>query len=194
MELTTQEKIIEAARNVFTKKGYSATRTRDIAEESGLNLALINYHFQSKDNLFKIVILEKFEVLFGMISPILSDAEISLEEKIESLVSNYTKLLLDNENLPIFVLNELKSNEQIFEKVLQNARMLSQPIIEKQLKERGFKISTINFIMNIVSLTLFPFISKPLFVSSGLLQEEEFTNFVMDRKQHIPTWVMNTLK
>ena len=82
----------------------------------------------------------------------------------------------------------------IFEKVLQNARMLSQPIIEKQLKERGFKISTINFIMNIVSLTLFPFISKPLFVSSGLLQEEEFTNFVMDRKQHIPTWVMNTLK
>lgn len=194
MELTTQEKIIEAARTVFTKKGYSATRTRDIAEESGLNLALINYHFQSKDNLFKIVILEKFEVLFGMISPILSDTEISLEEKIESLVSNYTKLLLDNEHLPIFVLNELKSNEQIFEKVLQNARMLSQPIIEKQLKERGFKISTINFIMNIVSLTLFPFISKPLFVSSGLLQEEEFTNFVMDRKQHIPTWVMNTLK
>ena len=194
MELTTQEKIIKAARTVFTKKGYSATRTRDIAEESGLNLALINYHFQSKDNLFKIVILEKFEVLFGMISPILSDTEISLEEKIESLVSNYTKLLLDNENLPIFVLNELKSNEQIFEKVLQNARMLSQPIIEKQLKERGFKISTINFIMNIVSLTLFPFISKPLFVSSGLLQEEEFTNFVMDRKQHIPTWVMNTLK
>ena len=194
MELTTQEKIIKAARTVFTKKGYSATRTRDIAEESGLNLALINYHFQSKDNLFKIVILEKFEVLFGMISPILSDVEISLEEKIESLVSNYTKLLLDNENLPIFVLNELKSNEQIFEEVLQNARMLSQPIIEKQLKERGFKISTINFIMNIVSLTLFPFISKPLFVSSGLLQEEEFTNFVMDRKQHIPTWVMNTLK
>ena len=194
MELTTQEKIIKAARTVFTKKGYSATRTRDIAEESGLNLALINYHFQSKDNLFKIVILEKFEVLFGMISPILSDVEISLEEKIESLVSNYTKLLLDNENLPIFVLNELKSNEQIFEKVLQNARMLSQPIIEKQLKERGFKISTINFIMNIVSLTLFPFISKPLFVSSGLLQEEEFTNFVMDRKQHIPTLVMNTLK
>ena len=194
MELTTQEKIIEAARTVFTKKGYSAARTRDIAEESGLNLALINYHFQSKDNLFKIVILEKFEMLFGMISPILSDTEISLEVKVETLVSNYTKLLLDNEHLPIFVLNELKSNEKIFEKVLQNARMLSQPIIENQLKERGFKISTINFIMNIVSLTLFPFISKPLFVSSGLLQEEEFTNFVMDRKQHIPTWVMNTLK
>lgn len=191
--LTTQQKIITAARIVFTKKGYSATRTRDIAEESGINLALINYHFKSKDNLFEIVILEKFEELFGMINPILSDTQISLEEKIESLVTNYTNLLLANEDLPIFVLNELKTNECILEKALQNARMLSQPIIEKQLRERGFKISTLNFIMNTVSLTLFPFLSKPLFVSSGLLKEKEFSNFVMDRKQHIPTWVMNTL-
>ncbi len=194
MDLTTEEKIIEAARTIFTQKGFSATRTRDIAEEAGINLALINYHFKSKDNLFKIVIKEKFEELFGMISPILSDPKISLEEKIESLVLNYTNLLLANEDLPIFVLNELKTNKHIFDKLLQNARMLSQPIIENQLKERGFTISTINFIMNIVSMTLFPFLSKPLFVASGLLKEEEFINFVMDRKQHIPTWVMNTLK
>ena len=194
MDLTTEEKIIEAARTIFTQKGFSATRTRDIAEEAGINLALINYHFKSKDNLFKIVIKEKFEELFGMISPILSDPKISLEEKIESLVLNYTNLLLANEDLPIFVLNELKTNKHIFDKLLQNARMLSQPIIENQIKERGFTISTINFIMNIVSMTLFPFLSKPLFVASGLLKEEEFINFVMDRKQHIPTWVMNTLK
>ena len=194
MEITTEEKIIIAARTVFTKKGFTATRTRDIAEESGINLALINYYFKSKDNLFKLVINEKFDELFGMISPILSDSQISLEVKIESLVTNYTNLLLANEDLPIFVLNELKSNKHIFEKVLQNARMLSQPTIENQLKERGFTISTLNFIMNIVSLTMFPFLSKPLFVSSGLLKENEFINFVMDRKQHIPIWVMNTLK
>ena len=194
MDLTTEEKIIEAARTIFTQKGFSATRTRDIAEEAGINLALINYHFKSKDNLFKIVIKEKFEELFGMISPILSDPKISLEEKIESLVLNYTNLLLANEDLPIFVLNELKTNKHIFDKLLQNARMLSQPIIENQLRERGFTISTLNFIMNVVSMTLFPFLSKPLFVSTGLVKEEEFTNFVMDRKQHIPTWVMNTLK
>lgn len=193
MELTTEEKIITAARTIFTKKGFSATRTRDIAEEAGINLALLNYYFRSKENLFNIIIEEKFVQLFGMINPILSDEKVSLEEKIETLVTHYTDLLLANEDLPMFVLNELKTNEYIFDTVLQNARMLSQPIIERQLRERGFTISTLNFIMNIVSLTLFPFISKPLFVASGLLKEEEFTNFVMDRKQHIPTWVMNTL-
>ena len=194
MELTTEEKIIIAARTVFTKKGFSATRTRDIADEAGINLALLNYYFRSKKNLFRIIIEEKFDELFGMIGPILSDATISLEEKIETLVTNYTNLLLANEDLPFFVLSELKSNEFILEKVKKNAQMLSQPVIENQLKERGFTISTLNFIMNIVSMTLFPFLSKPLFVSTGLVKEEEFTKFVMDRKQHIPTWVMNTLK
>ncbi len=193
MELTTEEKIITAARTVFTKKGFSATRTRDIAEEADINLALLNYYFRSKKNLFRIIIEEKFEELFGMIAPILSNTHISLEEKIETLVAKYTVLLLENEDLPFFVLSELKSNEYILEKVKKNAKMLSQPVIENQLKERGFTISTLNFIMNIVSMTLFPFLSKPLFVSTGLVKEEDFTNFVMDRKQHIPTWVMNTL-
>ena len=194
MELTTEEKIITAARNIFTQKGFSATRTRDIAEEAGINLALLNYYFRSKKNLFRIIIEEKFDVLFGMIAPILSDANISLEEKIETLVTNYTDLLLANEDLPFFVLSEMKTNEFILKKVKKNAQMLSQPTIEKQLKERGFTISTLNFIMNIISMTMFPFISKPLFVSTGLVKEKEFTNFVMDRKKHIPTWVMNTLK
>ena len=194
MELTTEEKIIEAARTIFTQKGFSATRTRDIAEEADINLALLNYYFRSKKNLFRIIIEEKFDELFGMIAPILSDANVSLEDKIETLVSNYTDLLLVNEDLPFFVLSELKQNEYILEKVKKNARLISQPVIENQLKERGFTISTLNFVMNVVSMTLFPFLSKPLFVSTGLVKEEEFTNFVMDRKQHIPTWVMNTLK
>ena len=42
-ELTTEEKIIAAARKLFMHKGFSATRTRDIADEAGINLALLNY-------------------------------------------------------------------------------------------------------------------------------------------------------
>ena len=193
-ELSTEEKIIEAARNIFTQKGFSATRTRDIAEEAGINLALLNYYFRSKQNLFQIIIEEKFDTLFGMIGPILSDKEVPLEEKISTLVASYTLMLLENEDLPLFVLSEIKSNEFILEKVKQNAELLSQPVIENQLKERGFTISSFNFIMNVMSLTLFPFMSKPLFVASGLVKEEEFALFVTERKKDIPTWIMNTLK
>ena len=76
----------------------------------------------------------------------------------------------------------------------QNAEILSNPVIEKQLKERGFTTTGFNFIMNVMSLTLFPFMSKPLFVTSGLIKEEEFVHFITERKKDIPTWVMNTLK
>ena len=50
-DLTTEQKIAAAARKIFTQKGYAATKTRDIAEEAGINLALVNYYFGSKENL-----------------------------------------------------------------------------------------------------------------------------------------------
>jgi hypothetical protein len=46
-ELSTEEKIKEAARKLFTHKGFAATRTRDIAQEAGINLALLNYYFRN---------------------------------------------------------------------------------------------------------------------------------------------------
>ena len=193
-ELTAEEKIIDAARKLFTQNGFSATRTRDIAEEAGINLALLNYYFRSKQNLFQIIIEEKFDQLFGVIIPILSNSEISIEEKIETLVTNYTNLLLGNDDLPLFVLSEIKTNEFLIKRVKQNAEILSHPVIEKQLKERGFTTTGFNFIMNVMSLTLFPFMSKPLFVTSGIVKEEEFAHFIEQRKKDIPKWVMNTLK
>ena len=93
-DLTTEQKIAAAARKIFTQKGYAATKTRDIAEEAGINLALVNYYFGSKENLFKQVLKEKFEALFGLMMPVLSDRDISLDEKIRLLVKNYTKFLI----------------------------------------------------------------------------------------------------
>ena len=44
---STDEKIMEAARRVFTRKVFATSRTRDIAEVSVFNLALINYYIRS---------------------------------------------------------------------------------------------------------------------------------------------------
>ncbi len=84
-DLSTEEKIKEAARKVFTQKGYAATRTRDIAEEAGINLALLNYYFRSKEKLFEIVILEKIHILLGKIGPAMMDEHTSIEQKVECL-------------------------------------------------------------------------------------------------------------
>ena len=44
LDISTEEKIKNAALKLFTRKGYAATRTRDISEEAGMNLALLNYY------------------------------------------------------------------------------------------------------------------------------------------------------
>lgn len=188
--VTTEEKIIRAADKIFTRKGYAATRTRDIAEEAGTNLALLNYYFGSKEKLFKYVVQGKLKMLLGAMGPALSDEHISLEDKISLITENYTNLLLENEELPIFILNELTVNRELFAKITQNTRQIAQPVLEKQLKERGVEISTTDLIINTLSMTLFPFIAKPLITSSGLVKEEEFVKFVTDRKKKIIEWII----
>jgi len=97
--ISTEQKIIRAADKLFTQKGYAATKTREIAEEAGTNLALLNYYFGSKENLYKKVVKEKFSILLDALRPILSDEQISLKEKISLITKNYTNLLLENEEL-----------------------------------------------------------------------------------------------
>src|ERR1700743_21623 len=93
---STEEKIKEAARRVFTKKGYAATRTRDIAEESGFNLALINYYFRSKEKLFDIVMVEHIQTFIHSVMGIVNDRDTTLQQKMEELIGHYIDMLIKN--------------------------------------------------------------------------------------------------
>lgn len=192
--ITTEQKIIRAADKLFTQKGYAATRTREIAEEAGANLALLNYYFGSKEKLFKKVVQEKLKMLLGAMGPILSDESITLGDKIRSIIESYTQLLLENEELPIFILNELTVNRELFANITQHTRQNAQPVIEKQLKEKGAAISATNVIINTLSMTMFPFVAKPLLTSSGLVREDDFIEFVIDRKEKIQHWMATIIQ
>ena len=105
-ELSTEDKILLAASKVFTEKGFSGARTRDIAEEAGINLALLNYYFRTKEKLFEQVMKVKIVLLFGQIIPIVTNEKTSLDEKIDLASIKYFDILTKNPNLPIFVLSE----------------------------------------------------------------------------------------
>ncbi|HMZ24949.1 MAG TPA: TetR/AcrR family transcriptional regulator, partial [Saprospiraceae bacterium] len=100
---STEEKIKEAARRVFTRKGYAATRTRDIAEESGYNVALINYYFRSKEKLFDLIMLEHLQLFVSSVHDHINDRTTSLPQKVEILISHYIDMLIKNPDLPVFV-------------------------------------------------------------------------------------------
>ena len=193
LDPSTEEKIKEAARVVFTKKGYAATRTRDIAEEAGINLSLLNYYFRSKEKLFHQVIMEKVQQIFGVLFPILSNESLSLDEKIDLIVENYINLLIENPNLPIFVFSELKNHPQLFEGKI-NANLVKDSSFIKQLRERRPDINPAQFMVSIFGMTVFPFMAKPILSAVHMATEDDFAALMIQRKVLVPKWIKAILE
>lgn len=191
--ISTEEKIKEAARTVFTKKGYAATRTRDIAEEAGINLALLNYYFRSKEKLFELVMMEKMAKFFGAIAPILNDVSTSLETKVAGIAERYIMLLTENPDLPLFILSEVRMNPEQFVSKLPLNKILESHLI-KQIHEKRPDLHPGHFLMNLLGFTVFPFVMKPVFVASKMLSDKSFHDLMEQRKKLIPRWFNAILK
>lgn len=193
-DLSTEEKIKQAARKVFMQKGFAATRTRDIAEESGINLALLNYYFRSKEKLFNEVMLEKVHQFFGALLPIINDSSTKLDTKIELIVSNYIEMLFQNPDLPLFVLGEMKGHSEKLKKILPVQKITENISFIKQLKEKRPDINPIHFLMNILGMTVFPFVAKPAFELIAATNKNELEAILMERQKLIPIWIKAMLK
>lgn len=188
-ESSTEEKFLEAARIVFTKKGYEATKTRDIAEQAGLNLALLNYYFRSKEKLFEIIMKEKIQQLFSFIAPTVNDVNTSLEEKIDKVTDNYIDMLSQNTDLPLFVLSEIRNRPESFAKSVQIDNMIMHSYFIKQLAERKPTVNPFHFITAFIGMLVFPFISKPVFQSTGMFTDDMFNKLMAERKALIADWM-----
>lgn len=190
IDTSTEEKIIEAASKVFTQKGYAATRTRDIAEEAGINLALLNYYFRSKEKLFHIIMDVKLKQLFSVIFPIMNNEQLTLEMKIEMLAQNYINLLVENPDLPLFVLSEIKANPEGFKDKLNLKKLLKNSSFILQLKDNRPDLDPLHFLSTILGMTIFPFIAKNVLFSS----DTDFKAFMKDRTMLITTWSKKILE
>ena len=193
VDQSTEQKIMTAAQRVFMQKGYSATRTRDIAEEAGINLALLNYYFRSKEKLFELVMFEKLSSFFGAIAPVLNDTSLSLDQKIILFSNNYIDLLTANPELPLFILSEVRTGPERFANKLPLTKIADSHFI-KQLIEKRPDIHPLHFLMNVLALSVFPFVMKPIFQASGILNERAFAARMEERKTLIPRWINAILK
>ncbi len=188
-ELSTEDKILLAASKVFTEKGFAGTRTRDIAEEAGINLALLNYYFRSKEKLFEQVMKVKIVLLFGKIIPIVTNEKTSLEEKIDLASEKYFEILSQNPNLPLFVISEIQKKTSDIKSILPIDKVLKNSVIIRQIKERKPDTNPFHLLFNFLGLTVFPFVARPIINGFHIMENDEFQNFVEERKTLIPIWI-----
>ncbi len=57
----TKERILDAAESLFMEHGFEATSLRSITAAAAVNLAAVNYHFGSKDELFQAVLTRRLD-------------------------------------------------------------------------------------------------------------------------------------
>ncbi len=196
--LSTEEKIKEAARVVFTQKGYAAAKTRDIAQEAGINLALLNYYFRSKENLFEIIMMESAQKFFVSLKDILNDESTVLEKKLELMIAEYIDMLISDPNFPLFMLSEIQANPELLLSKMGAKDFLQRSVLFRQLGQAIMKneinIHPLHYLMNIIGITVFPFIGKPLLRSVSGLSEEQFNALMLERKKLIPMWIKAAMK
>ncbi|MFV0470408.1 MAG: TetR/AcrR family transcriptional regulator [Paludibacteraceae bacterium] len=198
MDFSTEEKIKNAARIVFQEKGLAAARTRDIAEEAKVNLALLNYYFRSKEKLFEIVMYETLSNFAKGIIEILNNENTTLEQKIELLVAKYSDMLSNEPNIPIFILSEIRNRPEDLFKKLPVRQVWSNSVIVHQLSEKAAsgKIAEKNIsqlLMNLLGLIIVPYVGKPFIMALGGFCEQQFTTLMQERKDLIPIWMRDMM-
>ncbi|HEY6902184.1 MAG TPA: TetR family transcriptional regulator [Puia sp.] len=197
-ESSTEEKIKEAARKLFTQKGFAATRTRDIADEAGINLALLNYYFRSKQKLFDIIMMENFRHFIQGITFNFQDTTLSLEQKVQKVVTMYIDFLTENPDLPLFILNELRNNpDQLAANIhgeIGPARLAFFAQLKTAADAGHIGIQPFHLIANLVGLTVFPFVGRPILQKVTGTSDEQFNDLMQQRKELIPLWIRSMLQ
>ena len=196
--ITTEEAILAAARKVFSRQGLQGARMQDIADEAGINKALLHYYFRSKEKLFEIVFREAFSKFARNVRELVM-SEASFEVKIDSFVENYIDLLLENPYLPGFIIGELNSQpERLLEFISSRGLPLDAFLGQLESEAAAGRIRAVNgkhLLVNMIALCVFPFLGKP--VLRGILfanDDNAFRDFLLERKQTVKALIHASLK
>lgn len=194
----TEEKIFEAATDVFLDKGMDGARMQDIATHAGINKALLHYYYRTKDQLFNAVfemiakkILKKFAPVF--------DENLSLEDKIRFFFREHITFLQENPKLPGFVLNEINRNPAAIKKLLKNINidymwLRLYELHEGELKKYNISQATLPQVMtSIAAISVFPFAARGLI--EGILEKVgvDFNDYIEDRKEFAAEFVIKAI-
>lgn len=185
----TEKTILLSARRIFTIKGFDGARMQEIADDAGINKALLHYYYRTKDKLFEAVFKEVLNLIFPKIISILQ-SPIPVFEKIEKISLTYIEMLKENPDLAIFVFHEISRNPRRLVENFRNAG-IDFEIIRKQisLEANQGKIVPIkaeHLITNLISMCVFPFIAKPVLKGMMGMDDEAFRQFIEERKTVIP--------
>ncbi len=195
---STELAILIAAKNVFSVKGKDGATMQEIANEAGINKALLHYYFRSKDLLFERIFFEEVKKF----SPILKNAidqEVDLYQKINNICEAYIMMSIENPFVPVFVIGELNKQPDLFIQKMFDGDLPDFPKLALEIKMEvdAGNIRPIlpqHLIMNMMSMCVFPFLMKPMFIVGMKIDKDLFQNLMLQRIKEVPKFILESIK
>lgn len=202
----TEERILEAARTVFLRRGTAGARMQQIADEASVNKALLHYYFDDKATLAEAVFVRAARDLLPPVIRVLG-SDRSLEEKVERVVEIEIDELSANPFLPGYLLIELHTDpgraRSLFTTVAgQPPESLAPDVLDRlasQLERRAASgeirpIEPEQFVVNLIALCMFPFAAAPMIKQVLALDDDDFRDFLQRRKEALPAFFLAGLR
>ncbi|HEX6179485.1 MAG TPA: TetR/AcrR family transcriptional regulator [Thermoanaerobaculia bacterium] len=202
----TEQRILDAAHAIFIRRGTAGARMQEIAEEAGVNKALLHYYFRSKEKLAEAVFRRAARELFPAVIEVLT-SDVELDEKVRRVVDVELTQLLKRPYLPAYILSEINQEPDRVSQFLSalvgitpdkiRPRVMTR--IRAQIAERVdagtmAPITAEDFLFNLLSMCIFPFAARPLFSAIAGFDEKGFTRFIQRRRTELPQFFFRALR
>jgi len=194
---STKEKIVQAAQQVFIRKGMNGARMQEIADEAGINKALLHYYFHSKDQLFN-------EVFYGILSKLIPGligifrVEEPFADKIVAVVREYDSFMSQNPFLPQFIITEINRDPDQLSRFMSDQGLdftMIEERINREIIAGNFRPITFpHLFANLIGMVVMPYIGRPLFQRKLFNNDStKYDQFLQERRAVITQFIQQAI-
>jgi TetR/AcrR family transcriptional regulator len=184
-----KERILQAAQKEFAARGFAGARMEAIARTAGINKAMLFYYFSSKEKLYQTILKGVMGEFFTKIRGLITK-ELTPEIFMEKFPELYIHLFASHPDFVRIVAFDLIHNPEnicgIMASII-NEMTSFQPHPLFELIRRWYELGLVSepdplhFMMNIVALSIFSFIGKPMVEAISGIQVASDEDFYRKR-------------
>lgn len=196
-DITTEERILDAARAVFLRKGMVGARMQEVADEAGINKALLHYYFRNKQRLFEQVFCVCCRhALQGVWEEFNKDR--SLFDNIRAFVNAFHAAIAREPLFPHFMLNELQRDPKHLLKLVDLGKGAREHFFEQVMAAQRsgeiIAIAPIQLMVNIMAWSWFPHVACPVIKHVGGMDQRAFTQFLNERSTLVAELIIRSIR
>lgn len=196
-DLSTEERILTVARGVFLRKGMMGTRMQEVADEAGINKALLHYYFRNKQQLFEQVFCvcgaHGMQGVWAELT-----AERSLFDNIRAFVLAFHQAMEREPLFPQFLMSELQRDPKHLLKLVdlgKGARdHFAVQVQEALARGEIIAIKPQQLLVNMMALCQFPLLANPIIKHVGGMDQKGFKAFMQERSTLVAEVIIRSIQ